>query len=214
MNILIAVPSMDSVPAVFAQSLSMLEKEGNCAVAFQVGSLVYHSRNDLAKKALEMGADYVMWFDSDMVFEPSVMRDMLKTMREDDIDFLTGIYHRRVEPYTPTIFKKAEIFEADQVCNWQGYDDFPENQIFEIEACGFGCVLMSTQILFDVGARYRGMFDPIGNVGEDISFCWRARQCGYELYADPSIKLGHASHSIITRDFYRAYKGAKGNGTN
>ena len=54
MNILIAVPSMDSVPAVFAQSLSMLKKVGNCAVAFQVGSLVYNSRNALGKRALEM----------------------------------------------------------------------------------------------------------------------------------------------------------------
>ena len=213
MNILIAVPSMDSVPAVFAQSLSMLEKEGNCAVAFQVGSLIYHSRNDLAKKALEMGADYIMWFDSDMVFEPSVLRDMLKTVRERDIDFLTGIYHRRVEPYTPTIFSKADINEEAKVCNWTNYNDFPTDDIFEIAACGFGCVLMSTQILFDVMGKFNEMFEPIGRVGEDISFCWRARECGYTLYADPSIKLGHASHSIITRAFYEAYKGAKDNGT-
>ena len=70
MNILIAVPSMDSVPAHFAQSLASLKKVGNCAVAFKVGSLVYTSRNELAQHALKMGADYVLWLDSDMKFEP------------------------------------------------------------------------------------------------------------------------------------------------
>ena len=59
MNILIAVPSMDTVPAVFAQALSMLHKVGNCAIAFQVGSLIYTSRNALATRAIEMGADEI-----------------------------------------------------------------------------------------------------------------------------------------------------------
>ena len=68
MKIFIAVPCMDQVPARFAQSLAMLKKVGECAVGFQIGSLIYTSRNDLASKAIEMDADFVLWLDSDMVF--------------------------------------------------------------------------------------------------------------------------------------------------
>lgn len=206
MNTLIAVPSMDMVPAVFCQSLAMLQKEGNCAIAFQVGSLVYDSRNALGKKALEMGADFVFWLDSDMVFEPSVLRDMMATMEEKDLDILTGIYYRRREPYTPTIFKQADI--KDGTCIVQNFLEIP-NEIFEIAACGFGCILMKGQVLFDVMAKYGDMFSPIGRVGEDISFLWRARECGYKVFADPSIKLGHFSQQIVTRQFFEAYKEAK-----
>ncbi len=206
MNILIAIPSMDTVPAVFCQSLSMLEKRGNCAVAFQVGSLVYESRNQLGQRAIEMGADYVMWFDSDMVFEPSVMVDMLDTMEKNDIDILTGIYYRRVEPYTPVIFDKCDIH--DGVCEWSNFEEIPDG-LFEVGGCGFGCVLMKAEVLLSVMGRFKDLFSPIGRVGEDLSFCHRAKECGYKIIADPSIKLGHASHSVITRAFFEAYKGAK-----
>ena len=60
-KILIAIPCMDQVPAPFAQSLAMIRKgENSCAVAFQMGSLIYTSRNNLAKKAIE-DADLVLF---------------------------------------------------------------------------------------------------------------------------------------------------------
>ena len=43
------------------------------------------------------------------------------------------------------------------------------------------------------------MFAPINGVGEDLSFCWRARQCGYKIWCDPSIALGHEIRTIITK---------------
>ena len=77
-KILICVPCMDNVASGFAQSLAMLQKGGNeTAIMFQVGSLIYEARNKLAKQAIEMGADYTMWFDSDMVFQPDTMIRLL-----------------------------------------------------------------------------------------------------------------------------------------
>ena len=208
MNILIAVPSMDSVPAVFAQSLSMLEKVGNCAVAFQVGSLVYTARNDLASQAIKMGADYVFWLDSDMMFESDTLKRMLKTMDDNNLDILSGVYYRRVEPYTPVLFDKLEI--SEEGCTHSDMKEVPEG-LFEIEGCGFGCVLMKTSVIFDVIAAYKDAFSPINAVGEDLSFCWRARQQGYKIWADSSIALGHCSHTIVTKQFFEAYKATKEN---
>ena len=70
-KILICVPTMDMVAAGFAQSLAMLQKGGHeTAIMFEVGSLIYEARNKLARQAIKMGADYTMWFDSDMIFQP------------------------------------------------------------------------------------------------------------------------------------------------
>lgn len=204
MNILIAVPSMDSVPAVFAQSLSMLQKVGDCAVAFQIGSLVYDSRNNLAKHALSMKADYILWLDSDMMFEPDILEKMMAKMQEKNLDILSGIYYRRRHPFSPVLLKKLSVDE-NNFATYENYNSYPEDDIFEVEGIGFGCVLMSSDVLFDVAAQFKDWFSPLGRVGEDLSFCWRARQCGYKIFADPEIQLGHCGSQIITKGFYEAF---------
>ena len=100
-KILIAVPCMDQIPARFAQSLVMLQSNEQTVVCFQIGSLVYHSRNDLAKRAIEMDADFIFWLDSDMVFAPDVLERLLKHFENPDVDMVTGVYFRRVAPFSP-----------------------------------------------------------------------------------------------------------------
>ena len=104
MKILIAVPCMDQVPFTFAQSLAVLEKIGECKLAMKAGSLIYTSRNSLAMMAIQMDADFVFWLDSDMVFEPDVLDRLLKHFESPDVDMVTGVYFRRVSPFTPVSF--------------------------------------------------------------------------------------------------------------
>lgn len=206
MKILIAVPCMDQVPAQFCQSLSVLHKYGECAVAFQMGSLIYTSRNNLATMAIKKEMDYVLWLDSDMVFSPDVLKELLEDREKGDI--ISGIYYRRVAPFKPVLFSKLNIDENG--CEWEDYNNYPEDDVFEVEGCGFGCVLTPVQVLFDVLAKYGDMFAPIGGVGEDLSFCWRARQCGYKIVADPKIQCGHVGHYVVDKEFYDTYCVTKG----
>ena len=207
-KILIAVPCMDQLPAQFAHSLATLTSYGiedtKISVWFNLGSLIYTSRDQIAKKALLDEADLVMWFDSDMVFNPDTLMRMLKHI-DDGHDFVTGIYYRRTPPFTPVAFKSMELNEDGQGFTWEEFDEIPDG-LFEVGACGFGCVLMKTEIFVAVFAKYGQMFTPIANCGEDIAFCWRARQCGYKIIADPSISLGHVGHTIITKDFFNNYQ--------
>ena len=48
----VAIPSMDMVPMLFAQSLAMLEKPGPTSIASQINSLIYNARNTLAAEAI------------------------------------------------------------------------------------------------------------------------------------------------------------------
>lgn len=205
MKILIAVPCMDSVPAQFAQSLSVLDKVGECGIAFQIGSLIYTSRNKLAMIAIEKEVDYVLWLDSDMVFPRDVLKRLLEN--KDKGDIITGMYFRRVEPYHPCVFSKLEV--NDQGGATEDALEIPDD-VFEVEGCGFGCVLVPTQVFIDCLVKYGDMFSPIASVGEDLSFCWRARQLGYKIVCDPSIPLGHVGHYTVDRGFYEAYSKVKG----
>lgn len=195
-KILICVPSMDYVAAGFAQSLAMLQKGGNeTAIMFQVGSLVYEARNKLAKKAIELETDYTMWLDSDMVFEPDTMIRLL----EHNKPFISGAYFRRSPPYSLVAFEEVDAENR----KWK--DLALPSEVTKCGGVGFGCVLVKTEILFNVAAKYGNWFEPMNNFGEDLSFCYRARQCGYDLYIDPSIICGHIGHITINESFYKAY---------
>ena len=195
---------MDSVPSQFAQSLAMLRKVEQTAVAFQIGSLIYNSRNNLSTMAIERGVDYILWLDSDMTFPPNTLIKLLEDRDKGDI--ITGVYYRRVKPYHPVLFDKLEI--KDDVCEWSDQLEI-KDELFEVGGCGFGCVLTPTHVLVDVLSKYGNAFAPIGGVGEDLSFCWRARECGYKIVCDPSIQCGHVGHYIIDQDFYKAFNEAR-----
>ena len=207
-KVLIAVPCMDQLPAQFAHSLATLTSYGiedvQISVWFNLGSLIYTSRDQIAKRALSDEADLVMWFDSDMVFNPDTLTRMLKFI-DAGADIVTGVYYRRTPPFTPTIFKTMDIDPETGAAEWTPFDEIP-TEPFEVAACGFGCVLMRTEVFVAVFAKFGYMFTPIGNVGEDIALSWRARQVGYKIIADPSIKLGHVGHMIITEEYFKKYQ--------
>lgn len=204
-KIMIAVPCMDQVPAPFAQSLAMIRKsDDDVACAFQMGSLIYTSRNNLALQAMKAEFDYMLWLDSDMVFQQDLLIKMKQVMDEKDLDFLTGLYFRRVPPFTPVLFDQLDIDE-NGICTWTDWKDVPEG-MFKVGGCGFGCVLIKTDVIFEVQSKFGEMFNPIANMGEDLSFCWRARQCGYDIWCDPSLVCGHVGYTIINDKFYQSYR--------
>ena len=208
-KILIAIPCMDQVPALFAQSLAMIRKgEHSCGIALQSGSLIYTSRNNLAVKAMEMEADYVFWLDSDMVFAPDTLLRMVDTLEKNNLDFLSGLYFRRVPPFSPVLYKKLGLLEDGSGAYWEEFEDIPQDGIFEVEGCGFGAVLIKPDVLFDVQAIYGTMFNPLDSMGEDIAFCYRAREMGYKIFCDPSTVLGHVGYSVINGKFFESYKNA------
>ena len=138
---------MDQVPAPFCQSLAMLQKLGEVTLHMKSGALIYTSRNDLATMAIQMNADYVFWLDSDMVFKPDTLIRMMDTLKKNDLDILTGLYFRRVPPYTPVLFDRLDI--DGNVCYWSEFKDIPEG-LFEVGGCGFGCVLMKLYAVMSV----------------------------------------------------------------
>lgn len=203
MRTLIAIPCMDQVPALFAQSLCTMRMVGECQIAFQIGSLIYTSRDDLARYAIKEGFDYVLWLDSDMVFPEDFHERMFKTMTDNNLDILTGIYYKRKPPYSPVIFDKMKL--NGKLWDFTWLEDVPDS-LFEVGACGFGCVLLKTEVLMSVQLKHGYLFHPMQNGGEDVAFCVRARDCGYKIMCDPTIVCGHVGNVVITDTLYKQYR--------
>ena len=94
MRTLIAIPCMDMVHTIFLRAILGLNQVGECQYAISCSSLIYDARNNLAKQAIKEGYDYMMWFDSDMDFQPDFMplRAAVNT-----ISIPPGEYDRKVE---------------------------------------------------------------------------------------------------------------------
>ena len=205
MKIFIAIPSMDMIPAYFGQSLALLKRADNTVIGWEVGSLVYHARNNLARQAIKAEADWVLWLDSDMVFGPDTLQKMLKVCTDNNIDFLTAACYRRKPPYTPCLFDRLDLLPDDKGASYTAIMSKPEG-LFKVGGCGFAGVLLSMDVLLSVQSKFNGrMFDPLTGMGEDLSFCWRARQCGYDIWCDGGIEFGHVGQTIVTSQYFEAY---------
>lgn len=209
-KIFIAVPSMDYVPVDFANSLALLKKPEDCdwTLQFEIGSLIYVARNKLAEKAVKAGADFVLWLDSDMIFDPDVLLELMEDVQRENVDMVTGLYFRRVPPHTPVLFDQLDLDLKEGSCTWSEFSEVPA-ELFEIGGAGFGCLLMKTEVFLKVLEDHQLWFSPISTAGEDLSFCWRARQSGYRIFCDPKLTLGHVARTVVDKDYFLQYQEAR-----
>jgi len=206
MKVMICIPSYDIVDVPFVRSLIALEHVGETSCNFMTGSLVSVSRDNLAAIAIGNDTDYVLWLDSDMTFEPNLLKNLLKDIEEKGCDIVTALAFRRQIPYNPAIYKKIRMGATAKECITENYDDYPENSLFEIDACGMAGCLMKTKVLKDIIDIGHTAFMPIPGYGEDISFCIRARKLGYKIFCDSSVKMGHITETVVTETTFKGFK--------
>ena len=194
MKLLIAVPTLESVPVDFMESLMdlacHLKDEGvDFKLKIEAGTLVYFARENLARWAIANRYTHVLWLDSDMVFHEEIVEDLQFCGK----DIVTGIAHSRRPPFSSCLF--TEIYPG--VEKFKG--EYPK-QAFKVAACGMACVLMSVKVLDAVYNKFGNMFQPLNEpltYGEDVAFCWRAQQCGFDIWAEPTVRVGHVGRRII-----------------
>ena len=203
MKTIIAVPCMDAVQTEFFRSFANMKQIGSVRTDVTSCSLVYQARTDLGQIAVQEKSDFVLWLDSDMVFPETLMVDLMEDMKGRDM--VTAVYHMRRPPYQPVLWSKLRKGLTAEDTETEIAAEYPENELFEVEGCGFGAVMMRTEVLEAVVNRYHALFEPIPGFGEDLSFCLRARGCGYKIWCDPRIQVGHKAATIVTRDTFRAY---------
>lgn len=199
----IAVPCMDMVQTNFMESMLGLMMRGDCQVSFTKNSLIYDARNILAGRAIAGGFDRILWLDSDMVFSRDLLIRLSKDL-DDGKEIVSAVYFKRKPPFTPICYKTLEYSEKENepVYKLEPYLDYPKDEVFKAAGCGFGAVMMTTELVAKVAARFGFPFSPMMGMGEDLTFCWRVGQLGVPIWCDSRIKVGHAGVMTVTEDTY------------
>lgn len=200
MKLLIAIPTRDEMPYQFVKCLADLirkldEDEIDYDLQLQGATLVYIGRDKLAKKAIDQGFTHVLWLDSDMVFKPTLLEDLQFSGKP----FVSGLAVGRRPPHFSCVFKEV----LPKVERWT-FEEFPSSP-FQIAACGFACVLIETRILEKVWTTHGTCFFPTRELGEDVAFCYKAKQLGFEIWAEPTAQLGHIGQMTFYPEYEETY---------
>ena len=191
MRLLIAVPCTEYMHADFTVSLlkltQHLQREGiKFDWEIKTGTLIYLARNSLCCRAINEDFTHILFLDSDMVFHETVVEDLLFCEK----DFVCGAFQSRRPPYRSCIFSSLQ--PAERVKN-EEYGVEP----FRVAGCGMACTIISTEILKAVQNKFGTCFTPTEEFGEDLAFCWRAKETGAEIWCEPTVRVGHIAHVAI-----------------
>lgn len=132
-------------------------------------------RNEAARIAMDIEADYLMFIDDDVLVHPRAF-DMLQ---RHDKDIIAGVTHIRGYPFNPMIFNFTD--EDYQKCSYVvDYADKADKEtgLLQCDAVGFSCVLIKVSLLKKVIPPY---FITSPNQTEDVFFCKRAKEQVPEL---------------------------------
>ena len=149
-------------------------------VIMRQGSDITSARTWIIQKALEDKATHVLFVDHDMVFSPEALNILLK----DDKDIVGVEYFKRKFPREPT---------------YKPLDNVEKDELYRATYCGTGLMLINLKIMekmtkpwFLFGRDSNGQ--PV--IGEDIWFCKTAQDCGFEVWCDPTLEIGHIGDYI------------------
>ena len=214
MSILVAVPCMDMNHVKFTESLLNMDKPEGTKVCLKPSSLIYDARNLLSLTAIENKFDYIMWMDSDMIFPVDTIPRLLEDLNHPHVHMVSGLYVKRTFPVKPVIYKHVQPPTPNEhgipQIHIDEYVDYPRDQMFTVEGCGFGCVMMETRLIKQVWTRFGPPFAPFPWAGEDISFCYRVNQLlekddlySGHIWCDSRIKCGHIGNVTFTEEMLK-----------
>lgn len=172
MKVAIVVPSGTMVHMEFATSLVGLARKSECDIAISNPrtSMIELSRHIGVESALEDGADYILFLDSDMSFPD----DTLNRLLAHDKDIVGCNYVQRHHPHKSMAY----------------VTEIKDEPLVEVTKIPTGVMLIKRKVFDGMSKPY--FYHPVKDgdiVGEDYDFCERARLHGFSVWMDVLLSL-------------------------
>ena len=150
-------------------------------------------------QAQKNGSDYLLFVDDDMILE----KDALDRLLAHGKDIVGVNAYSRTLPLSTTVMmmdKNGNYKDPSKHTEWEMR--VPET-LFEVLAIGTGVALIKMDV-FDKIDKPWFKFDMHQDgymlQGEDAWFCSQARERGYKIYCDGSLKIGHIGNYVYKKE--------------
>jgi len=191
----IGIPHGEFIPHKFHTDLLSLQDIHDIKIAHVYGSLVQKARNDLAK---EMDGDFLIFLDSDMTFAPDTITKLRKAAEREDVDIVSAACFRKVPNYEPCFFYKI----PDNSPGYYWPMRWPEDRLFEVDAVGSACTLIKRKVFESVNFPW---YEYTNFLSEDLNFCRKAKENGFRVWIDPTIRIGHLTMLPVDQNVFRGF---------
>jgi hypothetical protein len=199
----VLVPVAGRIEPECERALAALAKNG-CEIRRMSGhSAIDVARSLMANQALADGFDELMWIDADVAFPP----DAIDRLRRHDLPIVCGIYPKKLQrelachllPETKELVfgERGGLVEIRYAATGFLYT---RREVFSAIREKLSLPLCNERF----GQGFHPYFLPMllaepdgaggthhWYLGEDYAFCERAREAGFRVYADTTIRLTH-----------------------
>lgn len=192
----VGLPTFDDVKADFALSLAMMvASTRNVQFAFNhsKATWVAHARNLIVEGAIDMGAEWLLFLDSDMTFP----RETLQRLMSWNKDIVCASYVKKKPPYLTvgTLADRVGDGKSKTV-------EVEANGLYEMKEIGLGVCLVKMEVFKALPKPwFHYEYRPDSNVmtGEDILWCHKVRKLGYKIWIDAALSMhvGHIGNHIF-----------------
>ena len=197
-SVAVLVPARDTVMTSFAYDLARAMSFHTATTDDRVmlytshGTLIASQRMELARQALEEKADYLLWLDSDMRFP----RETIGHLMLRDKPIVAANYATRRMPVKPVAMmdNDGEIGRVYTAPDSEGLQP--------VDYIGMGVMMVKREVFEKVEAPWFAIpYSTVGQhyIGEDVFFCRKAREAGYEVLVDHD--LSHQVKHIGTFEY-------------
>lgn len=195
-TILIAVPTNKYVETETMKSIYSLKiPEGfKTRLEFFYGYQIDQIRNLIAEWGKKY--DYTFFVDSDIILP----RDSLEKLIGADKSIVSGLYIQR-KPGQQIV----EIYEKNRTGGVSNvpFERLKNRGLVKVAGCGFGCVLVKKEVFLGIPYPhfyYTSALDHSKTISEDVYFCKKAAENGYDTYADTSLICSHIGSTLFEID--------------
>lgn len=175
----------------FSVCLTQLKHPPNTRIDWATSADISASRNALVRRSLEAGSEWILFLDDDHVFSP----DVLVRLLEHEQDIVGSLYLRRGSPFDPVAFSHRDEEGSYHSIN---LTELPEEGLLKVKAVGASGLLIRSEVFREIEEPW---FEH-GRVGEwdaseDIIFCEKAEEAGFNVFIDLGTQIGHMTPSAI-----------------
>ena len=182
----VLVPCRDMLHAGFSKCLVELVKLNtmnglDTHVVYDASTVLLTQRARLAAEAQAIGAEYMLWLDSDMIFPATTA---LRLLAHNE-PVVACNYIRRQLP------AKGVAYET--IGDWENPLPFePQDDLVPVEGIGMGCMLVKTSILQEIPKpwfEFHWTEESNDYLGEDMDFCMKMADAGYTVKIDTNLSM-------------------------
>ncbi len=216
LNVMICVASHPQVDAFFSYDLAQMMtfttrnfcKPGvidNFGLSYLVGTYIHTARQQLAMAALNAGADYILFVDSDMRFPINGLVRLL----QHQVPMVGVNYVRRGHP-TKYIAIEKIASEDGGTSGGKLMETLPDSTgLAKVEALGFGFTLIRRDVFLTLPDPkeepwfwFEWMPSRNGQIGEDVFFCRKVRSAGMDVLLDHDLskEIQHTGRETFRLD--------------